>query len=131
MAEIQIKNVAKSFGSFTALHSVDMTIKDQEFMVLLGASGCGKTTLLRHLNGLLRPTTGRVWLFGEPLDRAHLDRVGYLPEERGLYTKMKVIELDDAQRMAFQKASASVVDDFIKSAGPMGAELVEEARKLQ
>lgn len=46
-------------------------------------------------------------------------------------TKMKVIELDDAQRMAFQKASASVVDDFIKSAGPQGAALVEEARKLQ
>lgn len=46
-------------------------------------------------------------------------------------TKMKVIELDDAQRMAFQKASASVVDDFIKSAGPQGAQLVEEARKLQ
>lgn len=46
-------------------------------------------------------------------------------------TKMKVVELDDAQRMAFQKASASVVDDFIKSAGPEGARLVEEARKLQ
>ena len=46
-------------------------------------------------------------------------------------TKMKVVELDDAQRMAFQKASASVVDDFIKSAGPQGAQLVEEARKLQ
>ena len=46
-------------------------------------------------------------------------------------TKMKVVDLDDAQRMAFQKASASVVDDFIKSAGPQGAQLVEEARKLQ
>lgn len=52
MAEIVIKQVAKRFGGFTALHSIDLTIADQEFMVLLGASGCGKTTLLRIVAGL-------------------------------------------------------------------------------
>ena len=52
MAEIAIRQVAKHFGTFTALHSVDLTIADQEFMVLLGASGCGKTTLLRIIAGL-------------------------------------------------------------------------------
>ena len=59
MAEIAIKNVAKHFGSFTALHSVDLTIADQEFMVLLGASGCGKTTLLRIIAGLETREPGR------------------------------------------------------------------------
>lgn len=77
MAEIQIKGVAKSFGAFTALHSVDMTISDREFMVLLGASGCGKTTLLRIIAGLETPTQGEVWIGGRRVD--HLP-----PKERGI-----------------------------------------------
>ncbi|MDB6178338.1 ABC transporter ATP-binding protein [Paracoccus sp. Z330] len=77
MAEIQIKGVAKSFGAFTALHSVDMTISDREFMVLLGASGCGKTTLLRIIAGLETPTKGEVWIGGRRVD--HLP-----PKERGI-----------------------------------------------
>jgi len=77
MAEIIIKNVAKSFGSFKALHSIDLTIADQEFMVLLGASGCGKTTLLRIVAGLETPTQGEVWIGGRRVD--HLP-----PRERGI-----------------------------------------------
>lgn len=77
MAEIVIKGVAKSFGSFTALHSIDLTIADQEFMVLLGASGCGKTTLLRIIAGLETPTQGEVWIGGRRVDRLP-------PRERGI-----------------------------------------------
>ncbi len=77
MAEIVIKGVAKSFGAFTALHSVDLTIADQEFMVLLGASGCGKTTLLRIIAGLETPTHGEVWIGDRRVD--HLP-----PRERGI-----------------------------------------------
>jgi multiple sugar transport system ATP-binding protein len=62
MAEIRIRDVAKSFGSFTALHGIDLTIRDREFMVLLGASGCGKTTLLRIIAGLETPSRGEVWI---------------------------------------------------------------------
>jgi multiple sugar transport system ATP-binding protein len=77
MAEIAIKNVAKHFGSFTALHSVDLTIADQEFMVLLGASGCGKTTLLRIIAGLETASQGEVWIGGKRVD--HL-----APRDRGI-----------------------------------------------
>ncbi len=77
MAEIQIKNVAKTFGSYTALHDINLTIADQEFMVLLGASGCGKTTLLRIVAGLETATTGEVWIGGRRVD--HL-----APKDRGI-----------------------------------------------
>jgi len=77
MAEIQIKGVAKSFGSFTALHAIDLIIADQEFMVLLGASGCGKTTLLRIIAGLESPTQGEVWIGGRRVDQLP-------PRERGI-----------------------------------------------
>jgi multiple sugar transport system ATP-binding protein len=77
MAEIRIKGVAKSFGTFTALHEVDLTIADREFMVLLGASGCGKTTLLRIIAGLETPSKGEVWIGDKRVD--HLP-----PRERGI-----------------------------------------------
>lgn len=77
MALIEIKKVAKRFGAFTALHSIDLTIEDQEFMVLLGASGCGKTTLLRIIAGLETPTEGEVWIGGKRVD--HLP-----PRQRGI-----------------------------------------------
>lgn len=77
MAEIQIKNVAKSFGSYQALHDINLTIADQEFMVLLGASGCGKSTLLRIIVGLETATSGEVWIGGKQVD--HLP-----PKDRGI-----------------------------------------------
>jgi multiple sugar transport system ATP-binding protein len=77
MAEIQIKNVAKSFGAYQALHDINLTIADQEFMVLLGASGCGKTTLLRIIAGLETASTGEVWIGGRRID--HLP-----PKDRGI-----------------------------------------------
>ena len=77
MAEIKIKNVCKSFEKHEALKSINLIIKDKEFMVLLGASGCGKTTLLRIIAGLETPTSGEVWIGDERVD--HLP-----PRERGI-----------------------------------------------
>ena len=77
MAEIQIKNVAKTFGTYQALYDINLTIADQEFMVLLGASGCGKTTLLRIIAGLETASTGEVWIGGRRID--HL-----APKDRGI-----------------------------------------------
>jgi len=77
MAQIRIKNVAKSFGSYQALHSIDLSVADQEFLVLLGASGCGKTTLLRIIAGLETATSGEVWIGDRRVD--HLP-----PRARGI-----------------------------------------------
>ena len=77
MAEIQIKNIAKSFGAYQALNDINLTIADQEFMVLLGASGCGKSTLLRIIAGLETASSGEVWIGGKRID--HLS-----PKDRGI-----------------------------------------------
>lgn len=77
MAEIRINNIAKSFGSHSALSDINLTVADQEFMVLLGASGCGKTTLLRIIAGLEQASEGEVWIGGRRVD--HLP-----PRARGI-----------------------------------------------
>ena len=77
MAEILIKNVAKTFGAYQALQDINLTIADQEFMVLLGASGCGKSTLLRIIAGLETASAGEVWIGGRRID--HLS-----PKDRGI-----------------------------------------------
>ena len=77
MAEIKIKNVAKNFASYQALNDINLTVSDQEFMVLLGASGCGKTTLLRIIAGLETATQGEVWINDRRVD--HLP-----PKDRGI-----------------------------------------------
>lgn len=77
MAEIEIKNIAKSFGNYQALDNINLTIHDQEFMVLLGASGCGKSTLLRIIAGLETASSGEVWIGGRRID--HLS-----PKDRGI-----------------------------------------------
>ncbi len=77
MAEIKIKQVAKQYGNTHALHSIDMTVADEEFLVLLGASGCGKTTLLRIVAGLETATTGEVWIGDKRVDQL-------APKDRGI-----------------------------------------------
>lgn len=77
MAEIKIQNVAKNFASYQALNDINLTVSDQEFMVLLGASGCGKTTLLRIIAGLETASQGEVWINDRRVD--HLP-----PKDRGI-----------------------------------------------
>lgn len=77
MAEIQIKKIAKQFGKTEALRQIDLVIEDKEFLVLLGASGCGKTTLLRIVAGLETATTGEVWIGDKRVDRL-------APKDRGI-----------------------------------------------
>jgi ABC-2 type transport system ATP-binding protein len=86
-------NIIKRYGSTLALRGVSFDVHAGEIFGLLGPNGAGKSTLIRILMDIIRPDSGDVRVFGESRRRAHLDRMGYLPEERGLYTKLTVIDV--------------------------------------
>lgn len=90
MATVALDRVRKTFDHFVAVEDLSLTIGPGSVFGLLGPNGAGKTTTLRMILGILVPDTGEVRLFGEPFQLRHLQRVGYLPEERGLYKKMKI-----------------------------------------
>ena len=75
------------------LRGVSFDVNRGEIFGLLGPNGAGKSTLIRILMDIIRADKGRVMVFGEPRRRDHLDRLGYLPEERGLYTKLAVVDV--------------------------------------
>lgn len=92
MNAIEIRDVSKNFGEFKALNQVSLNIPSNSIFGLLGPNGAGKTTLIRIINQITAPDTGEILLNGEPLKLEHVHDIGYLPEERGLYKKMKVGE---------------------------------------
>ena len=85
-------SVSKNFGDFTALNNVSIEVPKGSVFGLLGPNGAGKTTLLRIINQITMPDTGFIELDGEKLQAHHVQYIGYLPEERGLYKSMKVGE---------------------------------------
>lgn len=87
---LAIANVTKRFGDFTAVDNLNLTIEQGSMYGFLGANGAGKTTTFRMILGLLTPNEGHVTWNGQPISYATSPQIGYLPEERGLYPKMKV-----------------------------------------
>ena len=87
---ITVKDVVKQYSGHRALDGVSMNVPEGCIYGLLGPNGAGKTSLIRILNMITRADAGEVLLNGEPLREAHVENIGYLPEERGLYKKMKV-----------------------------------------
>ena len=92
MGLIQCKNVSKSFGEKVALDKVSVDIPEGKIFGLLGPNGAGKTTLIRIINRITIPNGGEVLFDGRPITQDDVEKIGYLPEERGLYRKMKVGE---------------------------------------
>ena len=92
MDKLQVKNISKSFANHKALDAISLNIPENSVFGLLGPNGAGKTTLIRIINLITIPDGGEVLLNGKPLKEPDVLRIGYLPEERGLYKKMKVGE---------------------------------------
>ena len=118
MGLIECKNVCKSFGEQVALDNVSVDIPKGKIFGLLGPNGAGKTTLIRIINRITIPNSGSVSFDGRPITQEDVEKIGYLPEERGLYRKMKVGEqamyLAQLKGMSSKDASAELKKWFVK-----------------
>ena len=118
MAIIECKNICKNFGEKVALDHVSLDIPEGKIFGLLGPNGAGKTTLIRIINRITIPTEGEVIFNGRPITQADVARIGYMPEERGLYRKMKVgdqaMYLAQLKGMTAAEARNALKDWFIR-----------------
>ena len=112
------EGVTKKYGDYTALDNVNISVPKGSIYGLLGPNGAGKTTLMRIINQITGPDNGRVIFDGEMLQPQHITKIGYMPEERGLYKKMKVGEqalyLAQLKGMNYDKALEQLKYWFIK-----------------
>jgi ABC-2 type transport system ATP-binding protein len=92
MPVVELAAVTKAYENKVAVHELSLSIDAGQMFGLLGPNGAGKTSSIRMMMGITIPDSGRISLFEKPFERKSLERVGYLPEERGLYKKMKVID---------------------------------------
>jgi ABC-2 type transport system ATP-binding protein len=92
MVTLRLEKVTKRFGDFTAVEDLDLSVRAGRVFGFLGPNGAGKTTTIRMIVGITAPDAGSIRLFNRPISVDVQDRIGYLPEERGLYKKIKVVE---------------------------------------
>lgn len=93
MHTVEFEGVSKSFAEKDVIRDISFSVKRGEIFGLLGPNGAGKTTLIRLLLDIIRPDFGEICVFGAPLSSAAKDKIGYLPEERGLYRKTKILDI--------------------------------------
>ncbi len=89
---VKLDGVTKSFGEFTAVKELSLTVRAGRVFGLLGPNGAGKTTTIRMIVNITVPDSGTISVFGRKIDSQLQDRIGYLPEERGLYRRMKIVD---------------------------------------
>lgn len=92
MSLLKVENISKSYSAHQALNDVSLEIPEKSIFGLLGPNGAGKTTLIRIINQIIEADEGQILFGGKALNAEHIRNIGYLPEERGLYKKMKVGE---------------------------------------
>ena len=93
MNVLEVESISKKFGQFTAVDRVSFALKEGVVFGLLGPNGAGETTIIRMIMNIIIPDSGHIAIFGQPDPKIVNERIGYLPEERGLYRKMKIGEL--------------------------------------
>jgi ABC-2 type transport system ATP-binding protein len=126
MPVVELAGVTKAYDTKVAVNNLSLTIEAGQMFGLLGPNGAGKTSSIRMMMGITIPDTGTVNLFDKPFERASLERVGYLPEERGLYKKMKVID-----QLIFFGSLHGLAADEARKRGIAWAERMEIADALQ
>lgn len=89
---LSIRNIVKQYAGHRALSDVSLEVESGQIFGLLGPNGAGKTSLIRIINQITAPDSGEVFFNGEKLNQSHIERIGYMPEERGLYKKMEIGE---------------------------------------
>ena len=118
MAIIEVKNVSKTFGPKVALDNVSLEIPEGKIFGLLGPNGAGKSTLIRIINRITIASEGQVLFIGHPITEADVASIGYLPEERGLYRKMKVgdqaMYLAQLKGMSAREAAVELKKWFVR-----------------
>ena len=118
MAIIECREVCKSFGEKVALDHVSLSIPEGGIFGLLGPNGAGKTTLIRIINRITIPNGGEILFKGAPITQADVEKIGYMPEERGLYRKMKVgdqaMYLAQLKGMSASEAQRALKEWFIR-----------------
>jgi ABC-2 type transport system ATP-binding protein len=124
---IELRGVTKRYDEFVAVDHLSFEIREGSVFGLLGPNGAGKTSTIRMMMGITLPDEGEVFCFGEKFERKHLERIGYMPEERGLYKKMKVLEHliflgqlkglteAEARRRALAWADKMEISDWMKN----------------
>src|SRR5580704_551542 len=125
MPVVELEAVTKAYENKVAVSELSLSIEAGQMFGLLGPNGAGKTSSIRMIMGITIPDSGSVRLFGKPFERKSLERVGYLPEERGLYKKMKVIDqlvffgclhgltADEARKRAIDWARRMEIDESL------------------
>ena len=118
MAIIEVNNISKHFGPKTALDHVSLEIPEGKIFGLLGPNGAGKSTLIRIINRITIASEGQILFQGHPITEADVARIGYLPEERGLYRKMKVgdqaMYLAQLKGMSAREAAVELKKWFVR-----------------
>lgn len=118
MALIECKNICKNFGTKVALDNVSLDVPEGKIYGLLGPNGAGKTTMIRIINRITIPNSGEVLFNGRPITQRDVEKIGYLPEERGLYRKMEVgdqaMYLAQLKGMSEKDARAELKKWFVK-----------------
>jgi ABC-2 type transport system ATP-binding protein len=114
---ISVNQVSKSYGSFIAVNHLSLEVSEGSIFGLLGPNGAGKSTTIRMIVNITMPDTGEIRLFGQPMNPKLQERVGYLPEDRGMYKRMKVVDqltfFAELKGMTHQ-AAAKKIDEWLE-----------------